>query len=565
MKLKISTNTSRLALAMFLVGGVTFFTGCSTVDKNETENISPENLSSIRVNVTTEVMQEDLPEAPKVGKASAGTALNIGYQGNVEEHETYDAKVSFGNTSTSQKASASTAVRTNAPKAATLTPGVQYRVLLYNTNGTLAQNKVAISGQPLAIDVVKGATYNWVAYSYNKDANTSLPDITDAANPTVSTGENVDLLHATGTISIPTTSGTITTALNINFAHKLRRIAVQLNTEGMFADLTAGSVTFDDATSGNFFEKATFNLKTGAIVPSTNSTFTVPTVTAFERTAGHGFDDRNVFYFYTAKTDAITNAKVKINSFSIKLDDASTRNFTTAATMNPFTIPAISALGKSQMPNVDLIESAITVGGVRWARANIYYHPTITHNRYRFHHLNVQTNMRNSFWPWHGLTPDNNTGTGDPCRQVYPIDTWRTPNPAELTTLRNTTPTYKTTSPRNISYAGTGVSAPYPNGNTLTFPQNGEGGGLELLGISLIPFNVSDAGARVHLWSDDPTIDLLNLVNVGVTFYNGRNQNVPLVGERQSTDMTTTLITDVTLLGINVLQSGYKNIRCVRN
>ena len=224
------------------------------------------------------------------------------------------------------------------------------------------------------------------------------------------------------------------------------------------------------------------------------------------------------------------------------------------------------------MPNIDLIESAITVGGVRWARANLYYSGPTAHNPYRFHHLNTQTNAENSFWGWRSLTPDGRVGTGDPCLLVYPAGTWKTPNPTEITTgLLNQSASYPMTSTRNINFAGTGTASPYPNGSTLTFPLNGYGTGIKILGFINLPlfgFSVADAGKRVQIWSNDPTINVLNLVGVGANFYSGKNGKFGLLGggpEEQVQNMETSLLGNVNLLGIELINSGYKNVRCVRN
>jgi hypothetical protein len=561
----IHIKIARIATAVLLVSGLTFFTGCSKTEKKEV--ITPENITSLRVNVlgSTDLI-EDETSSTKGAKLATTQATETAapVKGELEEYKSFDAIVTVQeDASRAQKPESATRNKPGSKGrlAAVIAPGVQYRVLIYQ-NGTFLTSKLASSGTALDIEVAKGATYTWIAYSYNKDNSVTLPDVASTSAPTIPTGENNDLLYASGSITIPTTAGIIVTPLDITFAHKLRRIGIELNTEGMFADLTAAQITF----AGNYFKKGTLDLLTGSLTGSSQAYATIPTSSTYEQAPGHGFNDRNVFYFYSTDPAAINNVQLTINSFSISLDNSTIRTFSTPATLAPFNIPAISALGKSQTAKVDLIESPITVAGSRWARANLYYHPTATHNRYRFHHMNAQTNMRNSYWPWHAATPDENVGTADPCKLVYPANTWKTPTPAQLVALTNTTPTYKTSAPRNINYAGTGASAPYPNGNTLTFPLNGNGAGLELLGVQLLPFSTPEYGTHVHLWSDDPTINLLNLLGVGVNYYSGRNENVIIFGEQHSAGMASTLITNINvpILNINVLSAGYKNIRCVR-
>ena len=562
MNSNIYIQIARTTLAILLVSSLTFFAGCSKTEKKEV--ISPENITNLRINVlgSTDVAEE--PASTNGSKLASvqptETALPV--QGELEEYKSFDAVVTVqeGASRVQKLAPASqNGLRTNGRAAAVMPQGIQYRVLIYQ-NGKFLTSKLAASGSPLDVEVAKGATYTWIAYSYNKDNTVILPDVANTASPTIPTGENNDLLHASGSITIPNTAGTIVTPLDITFNHKLRRIGIELNTQGMFADLLAAQITF----AGNYFKKGTLDLQTGQLTGALQPYDAAPVTNAFQQSPVHGFKDRNVFYFYSADPTAINNVQLTVNSFSLVLDNNDIRTFSTPTTFAPFNIPAISALGKSQTAEVDLIESPITIAGVKWARSNLYYHPTATQNRYRFHHMNEQTSMRNSYWPWHGITPDDKVGTSDPCTLVHPVGTWKTPTPAQLTTLLNTTPTYDTRSPRNISYPGTGASTPYPNGNTLTIPLNGYGSGLQLLGLTLIPFSTPDLGQRVHLWSDDPTINLLNLVNVGVNFYSGRNERLTIGGEKHSTEMASTLLSNVNLLGIELLSSGYKNIRCVR-
>ncbi|WP_219646072.1 fimbrillin family protein, partial [Escherichia coli] len=137
---------------------------------------------------------------------------------------------------------------------------------------------------------MKGESYRWIAYSYNRDNSVPLPDITDPSAPNISTGEGYDLLYATDTVHV---SNSGVTPLGIVFKHKLSRIAVELNTMGMFADLNSAEITF----AGNYFGKGTLDLFTGQIT-NTESYSSIPVDTSFQREPGYEYGDRNVAYCY---------------------------------------------------------------------------------------------------------------------------------------------------------------------------------------------------------------------------------------------------------------------------
>ncbi|WP_437920475.1 hypothetical protein [Sphingobacterium sp. LRF_L2] len=554
--------------------------------KNDNLNdVNPEDITQLTVSLSG-IEEEDVADVdiiPSNSNTTSSLARSTITRNSVSsaviQHDGFDAISTFENDgyknepivrkSISNKASVD-----NYAAVVNLGGTVHYRILLYKQNGTFFKSQEAVSGTPLTIDVVRGDTYRWIAYSYN-DAST-VADVSDYNMPTIPTGQNRDVLYATGTITV---SNSGNTPLGIVFKHRLNRIGVEINTKGMFADLSSASITL----GGNYFKTGILNLRTGALTGLT-AYGTIPTgVTTFVKPAGYTFNDRNVAFFYTADSTAISALQVTLNNFTINLDSygqtgtgTETRAFTTASNYS-FNVPATTSLGRSRLARIDLIESALTVAGVRWARSNLYLYQnsTTVNNPYRFYHRNPAITDRESYWPWHGLTPTGATGSSDPCNLVYPSSptpTWRTPTPAELSALSNTT-SGRTFQSNYVQYTSTaGIGSPYPS-NALIFRYNGQSPAVSLLGIPLLSFGIQESGYNTYIWSDDPTIDLLNLLGVGVTYYRSGNRRylggltglIELYESSPSTSISSTILININLLGIDVLSSGYKNIRCVRN
>ncbi len=444
-------------------------------------------------------------------------------------------------------------------QAVRLADSIRYVILLYGPDGLLYTSETATSGRAISVDVIRGDTYRWIAYSYNESAN-NLPEVTDPANPIIPTGQNKDLLYASGDITI---SDEGNTPLPITFQHSMTRVAVELNTMGMFADLNAASVTI----GGTNFRSGTIDLRTGRVTPTGPAFGISGAQTTFQRPPNYTFGDRNLLYFYTADSSAIASLPVTLNSLSINLDvPNTTRSFTAPQTFN-FQIP-ISQMGRSKTARLDLIESPLTVAGTRWARSNIYYQEG--HNPYRFRHLNPASTARNTFWPWRALTPTAAVGSGDPCRQVYPANVWRTPTPAELNSLNSGAAT-RTFQTGNVQYAASGTASPYPT-NNLIIRYNGQTPSVTLLGVVNLEFALQEETFNAYLWSDDPTISLIGLVEVGLTHYRaGRRPFLGGLGgllqlyEPSPTSTIESTLINVSALGLGAIHSGYRNVRCVRN
>lgn len=443
-----------------------------------------------------------------------------------------------------------------------MTAGFKYHLILrQKDNGQVVYSGGMTAGADFKIDVVKGQTYEWYAYSYN-NSDPVPPPPANLANAVIPTGgASDDLLHAAGevTVSNPANPGAaIVMPLGIVFKHKLRRVMLELNTMGMFADLLEAEIELGD----DYFTAGNMNVLTGAV--SGNQAITGQrTHTDHQPIEGHNYNDRRAFYFYTTKTTAIPNFKVNLKRFKIALDEPGlTREFTTPAVYTFSSLPA-GTLGQSVAAKIDLVESALTVNGVQWARSNLYYQAG--HNPYRFGHMNRQTRAENTFFRAFSTQPGTGTRVaGDPCELVYPVGLWVGPTYEQLEALKNTNAaifgnygTYIRFTPVNEN-----TSTVYPH-SKLHFNLNGRvNGGL----LGALAHNGEHRNAEI--WSDNRTIDLLGLANLGISYLELENHDKGgLLGTSptRTRNMSTTLLGDLGLLGITLLDAGgRRNVRCVR-
>ncbi len=276
----------------------------------------------------------------------------------------------------------------------------------------------------------------------------------------------------------------------------------------------------------------------------------------------------------------------------------------------------------------DIVESALSTPGstAKWARSNLYYsgtagpNSTPNHNPYRFYYTNQRTSRADGFFGYKGIIPgvfnDGSTAqsTQDPCALVYPAGLWRQPTLQEiagptaqpstlnfvinvnnnnsmvsrgaggllgltLTEILNlllgtpATPNttvitggaeYTTSTAANPAF-GTATSA----SNKLRFYYNGQvlaSNVLQFLNLSdlTIPLgNLLDGdGATANFWTKDDGLGL-GVANVGAWGYQARTvSGIPNVVKAVA---STEVLSTVSGLGINVLSTTLKNVRCVRN
>lgn len=437
--------------------------------------------------------------------------------------------------------------------AAAVAEGVVYRLMLYKADGKFVSSTLLTSGKPAQLRVETGTTYNWYAVSYNsKDA---IPEVDTLATALVLPGGK-DVLYASGRVSIPEEPGS-DTPLGIIFKHSLARIAVELNTMGMFADMVSAGLSV----AGVPVKTATLNLKTGAL--SNLVDYTQRVEYANFSNVDSAYSDRKIAYIYTANAAAINNLTVSVNALALTLDDRTTRTFAALATTpSVFTFNLTPQLGASFTARVNLIESPLTLDGVRWSRQNLYYQAG--RNPYRFHHTYAHTNARNTYFSFGALTPDSYGLDSDPCALVYPQGVWRQASEADFRTLVGTAiggfgaeaSTYNTVGGLGyIEYPGaTGTAGPYP-GNDLRFNMNGQGVAVSLLGNNVTIDLGQTFGGSANYWTSTPLLDALGLLRTGAYQYQAS----------ANTRSLSTSLLNISLLGnVEVAQTNFRNIRCVR-
>lgn len=321
----------------------------------------------------------------------------------------------------------------SATVAAAMPSGNKYRVLIYDNNDNYVGTIDATSGTGFTpgFGVYKNTTYKWYAYSYN--SSTQVPVPANTANPTITTtADATAMLYDSGTITTVAGSNKI----NITFEHKLASIAIKVDARGLFTPIN--SIEGSNATAANL-RTGTLNLKTGAYTGTTanSSTNSLLNWTNFAAATG---DSVKVAYLYTAGTTAISNFGVTLTDFKVKLDNNTVRTFKNKTFT--FSQAFTPQLGKRYTATITLVESAITVGGMKWARENLYYRAGDTGYRFRNQSSNIYQTAADptstaEFFNFAAVTSSNGAATAvrDICKLAYPRNTWRLPTDDEQVAL----------------------------------------------------------------------------------------------------------------------------------
>ncbi len=219
------------------------------------------------------------------------------------------------------------AMRGNVAGAKYAPEGMTYRILMYNKHtGKLWCSLPARVGTPLAIDVVKGDTYEWFAYSYHNEEEITEPE--DLYNPSLQTSIDKDLLYAKGEISIPKTAKDQQDnhELAISFTHRLAQLHVKVNASVMaaYSKIHSLNVSFD---RDDYIKRGTFHIRDNQI----DNIEVVPTSTIF-----NSVDPSDPIWeqnYYTVDPAAAASFKLILHDFNLtfKYADPSvaTRNLAT--------------------------------------------------------------------------------------------------------------------------------------------------------------------------------------------------------------------------------------------
>ncbi|MDV2445995.1 hypothetical protein CMU93_00585 [Elizabethkingia anophelis] len=214
-----------------------------------------------------------------------------------------------------------------------MSKGNTYRILIYNKKtGVLWKTLQAISGNPVPIDVEKGSSYVWYAYSYNDQDN--IPEPVDKQNPTIDTSIEKDFIYATGEISIPLTNGNQDNyPVNIVFAHKVAQVNIQIDATRL-ADVATIRELRASFANDKYLKKGTFNIKGNKM----ENKLVVSKTIIFDNVVP--FDNKWEAKYYTADPQSLTTYTINIDKLDVYFRDAAPQDANIdLAAVNPGTKP----------------------------------------------------------------------------------------------------------------------------------------------------------------------------------------------------------------------------------
>lgn len=424
--------------------------------KSNQENLAPEQTHGDVLKVS--VKGTSPRTASDVNSLAAKAAL-VNHAADTQPDETliatdgFDALVSSKGPFVKKNLVASTKKAVANTTASALPTTTTYRLLIYNQDGTnLLHNVVATIGKNPEIPVEIGMKYKWVAFSINA---TTVPDLNNGKIAAADIA-NKDVLYASGTLD--TQAGE--NLLEIVFDHKTVRFDVNIDTRGIFGGIQSFDALNIGSGTGTQFKSlvntADFDLLTGQFgtLKAVDAQYTASNVAdKAPALTGDLVKTVSIYTILPAGTQ-ITAKNLTIQPiFSIKLDhsilyppattELTTRKYGSTATYLPMNNPSFSPeVGDQYDLSTRLIESAIKVGGISWARSDLWYDGSSDQiDKYRFKAdagiPPYDSNSQSEYWNWKATTPTGTAGSGDPCALVYPANTWRMPTQSELQTVVN--------------------------------------------------------------------------------------------------------------------------------
>lgn len=523
---------------------VFFIMGCKKGSEDVVENLSGDAYLSIKVEGIKEVVEDpatmlatgrtdELKANSKrttVGKKNLLRKSFPGFDADIQlKNETLENKV----VSSSKKSSSSSNFKAAALPNIPMAQGTKYKILLYKAGGYV-KTVSAVAGTLIKVEVEKNVEYNWYAYTYNTADD--LPEVANTANPVIESLTDKALYYASGTVMV-TGEGVVNKPLNLEFDHRTSRVGIEISARGMFAGIQTIQATL---ASNTYVKKGVLNLLTGQY-ESINTVDVGPLT--FSSISAATKDTIKVAYYYTAGQEAITPFVVNVQSITLKLDKGDTRTFSTGFQYSNNL--STMTWGNRMTSAIDLVESPLTVAGVEWARANLYF--SSADKAYRFRHQISSSYGRvdEEYWNFKAPFPNGTIGAQDPCTRVYPLNTWRMPSRSETEALIDVT-AGRTLDPDYVEYAATGTGAPYPS-NRLRINKMG------YFNVVLGIFGVNEDGDNGYFWTSETGI--FGGLVTGVYCY------------RVSDDKKNGILGGDNVWLHTALSSwgGSENIRCVRN
>lgn len=460
--------------------GVLLFIGC-TKQADEGPQIAPEDLAYLNLHVTgiTEPIDQNArlqPDARAAASSAGENSADLPIAATIEQHDGFDAITTLAPSQSSERllnvsgrrsSESSPTASVGTLMASAMPEGRKYRLLLYTLDGTTETfwRSVELTARSInddagvieteRVEVIKGATYTWYAFSYN--STDPVADVSNYDIPQISTGENRDLLYDSGQVTIGGTPGSgepVNQPLAILFERKTARVAVELDARGLFTDnvsvLTA-NVSFPE----NALMAGTLDLRSDNIADTYQYAQTVPVTISDFSNVDAGYNDRKVAYFHSATDGTISSLNVNLTALTVQESHDGGNRAHTGLNSNFSFANVPLQIGSSRTAKIDLLESPLVVPGstTRWARENLFFAGDDIRNPYRFrrqnsgrHHLvysdlfmfrdsrpaeerrSLLSGLLSNFGSIFGSVRDDI----DPCGLVYPSGAWTKPTRAQL-------------------------------------------------------------------------------------------------------------------------------------
>ena len=508
-------------------------------------------------------------------RASTGKGKNSMAEAAVQRYEAagfnIETSVSVSNRFTNEPYSSAEKVGESGLKAssrnlraatAPLANGIKYRIIIYDeTKTTLMKNVEAVPGSDPMLAVDAGKKYFWYAVSTNEATVPAMNETTGVIDRAGLT--NKDILYASGEIT-PVKGENY---LDILFKHHTIKYTYKIYTSAAQADFvntsrfslyyrTIGNVTDNGSTVRKIGD---LNVKTGKY----NRVTYGPQFTTPDFIYSPNYDNLNtepyvMVEFYSIDQENIAGNEVIMNgnNFILKPGDGSA-NISIYEPHIPVAtnLPSFDgAYGQHITYTTRFTLPASSVGGLVWAKANLFYkadnpegkkYLIRRNNNYSDPAWNVE------YWSWGAATPTDPTPMGprgsgdftDPCTLVYPQGTWRMPTKEEFVALGS----FHDKGFDNMDVVGgtVGRGESYREDLDLGFPLLGyrgyEGSGSPNTNISYGPGSSPTYG---RYWTSDPygpgtkqAYNFMTLRTVGGTFrhdypeMNNSTQNYGTIAE----------------------------------
>src|SRR5690606_28492913 len=268
-------------------------TSCSK-QTGATEEVAPKG---DKLTISVIGINEGDSNKDKKSKASSRNSSSSGLSDQkVYTFQDVDMAVSIDNTLPSRNASRKVIARSNnisssaGVKAATpAEDGLKYVVYIYD-GSTLVTSTELTSGTAGTIEGLDPASsYTWVALSYN--SSDQAPSLAPSSG-SIDLPQNTDVLYASGTVDLATDP-----SIGILFNHAFSRIGIELNTIGVFGEITGNPLV---SVTGLELATGSINLLDGSITAGANYT---PTLSYLDfENVDPAFNDAKSAYVYTAST-----------------------------------------------------------------------------------------------------------------------------------------------------------------------------------------------------------------------------------------------------------------------